>query len=161
MSIIEKIKQKSRINIDDVVERLRREFNITDKEEINTRLYDALYETLQLILNTTNRDYIIEDMYSIWVDMTIDYWYLNGFDKKISKLSVDTEQETKSNNANVKIKSIKRGDTETSFSENNNETTINGVTYKTGTIEYDEDLLLNKYLKRLYKFRLLKRKRRW
>ncbi len=161
MSIIEKIKRKSRINIDDVVERLRREFNITDKEEINTRLYDALYETLQLILNTTNRDYIIEDMYSIWVDMTIDYWYLNGFDKKISKLSVDTEQETKSNNANVKIKSIKRGDTETSFSENNNETTINGVTYKTGTIEYDEDLLLNKYLKRLYKFRLLKRKRRW
>lgn len=161
MSIIEKIKQKSRINIDDVVERLRREFNITDKEEINTRLYDALYETLQLILNTTNRDYIIEDMYSIWVDMTIDYWYLNGFDKKISKLSVDTEQETKSNNANVKIKSIKRGDTETSFSENNNETTINGVTYKTGTIEYDEDLLLNKYLKRLYKFRLLRRKRRW
>ena len=134
MSIIEKIKRKSRINIDDVVERLRREFNITDKEEINTRLYDALYETLQLILNTTNRDYIIEDMYSIWVDMTIDYWYLNGFDKKISKLSVDTEQETKSNNANVKIKSIKRGDTETSFSENNNETTINGVTYKTGTI---------------------------
>ena len=100
-------------------------------------------------------------MYSIWVDMTIDYWYLNGFDKKISKLSVDTEQETKSNNANVKIKSIKRGDTETSFSENNNETTINGVTYKTGTIEYDEDLLLNKYLKRLYKFRLLRRKRRW
>lgn len=161
MSIIEKIKRKSRINIDDVVERLRREFNITDKEEINTRLYDALYETLQLILNTTNRDYIIEDMYSIWVDMTIDYWYLNGFDKKISKLSVDTEQETKSNNANVKIKSIKRGDTETSFSENNNETTINGVTYKTGTIEYDEDLLLNKYLKRLYKFRLLRRKRRW
>ena len=59
MSIIEKIKRKSRINIDDVVERLRREFNITDKEEINTRLYDALYETLQLILNTTNRDYII------------------------------------------------------------------------------------------------------
>ena len=106
MSIIEKIKRKSRINIDDVVERLRREFNITDKEEINTRLYDALYETLQLILNTTNRDYIIEDMYSIWVDMTIDYWYLNGFDKKISKLSVDTEQETKSNNANVKIISI-------------------------------------------------------
>ena len=79
MSIIEKIKRKSRINIDDVVERLRREFNITDKEEINTRLYDALYETLQLILNTTNRDYIIEDMYSIWVDMTIDYWNLNGF----------------------------------------------------------------------------------
>ena len=29
------------------------------------------------------------------------------------------------------------------------------------TIEYDDDLLLNKYLKRLYKFRLLGNKRRW
>lgn len=160
MAIIDKIKQQSRINIDEVTERLIREFKIEDNEESKILLYDAMYGTLQIILNKTNRDYIIEDMYSLWIDMTIDYWYLNGFDKKYFK-PIETDETKQNDNTNIKIKSIKRGDTETSFVENNNETTINGRVYKTGTINYDEDLLLNKYLKRLYGFRLLRRRRRW
>lgn len=159
MTIIERIKSQSRINVDEVLERLSKEFKVTSddgKEQINF----ALYSTLQLILNTTNRDYLIEDMYSIWVEMTKDYWYLNGYDKKYNS-SNSTNIEEQSNNADVKIKSIKRGDTETTFMETKNQTTINGTTYQTGTINFDEDALINKYIKRLYKFRKLGKRRRW
>lgn len=159
MTIIEKIKSQSRINVDEVIERLSKEFKVTSddgKEQINF----ALYSTLQLILNTTNRDYLIEDMYSIWVEMTKDYWYLNGYDKKYNS-SNSTNIEEQSNNADVKIKSIKRGDTETTFMETKNQTIINGTTYQTGTINFDEDALINKYIKRLYKFRKLGKRRRW
>lgn len=159
MTIIEKIKSQSRINVDEVIERLSKEFKVTSddgKEQINF----ALYSTLQLILNTTNRDYLIEDMYSIWVEMTKDYWYLNGYDKKYNS-SNSTNIEEQSNNADVKIKSIKRGDTETTFMETKNQTIINGTTYQTGTINFDEDTLINKYIKRLYKFRKLGKRRRW
>lgn len=158
MTILERMKSQSRINVDEVIERLTKEFKISSdegKEQVNY----ALYSTLQLILNTTNRDYLIEDMYSLWVDMTKDYWYLNGYDKQYNSNNTNTEEQ--SSNADVKIKSIKRGDTETTFAETKNQTTINGVTYQTGTINFDEDALVNKYIKRLYKFRKLGRRRRW
>nr|DAO95561.1 MAG TPA: tail connector protein [Caudoviricetes sp.] len=157
MTILERIKSQSRINVDEVIERLTKEFKVMSnegKEQVNF----ALYSTLQLILNTTNRDYLIEDMYSLWVDMTKDYWYLNGYDKQYNSNNTSTEEQ--SSNADVKIKSIKRGDTETTFVETKNQTTINGVTYQTGTINFDEDTLTKKYIKRLYKFRKLGR-RRW
>lgn len=158
MTILERVKSQSRINVDEVIERLTKEFKVTSnegKEQVNF----ALYSTLQLILNTTNRDYLIEDMYSLWVDMTKDYWYLNGYDKQYNSNNTSTEEQ--SSNADVKIKSIKRGDTETTFVETKNQTTINGVTYQTGTINFDEDTLTKKYIKRLYKFRKLGRRRRW
>lgn len=157
MTILERMKSQSRINVDEVIERLTKEFKVTSDEGKEQVIF-ALYSTLQLILNTTNRDYLIEDMYSLWVDMTKDYWYLNGYDKKYN--SNNTNAEEQSSNADVKIKSIKRGDTETTFVETKNQTTINGVTYQTGTINFDEDTLRNKYIKRLYKFRKLGR-RRW
>lgn len=158
MTILERMKSQSRINVDEVIERLTKEFKVTSdegKEQVNF----ALYSTLQLILNTTNRDYLIEDMYSLWVDMTKDYWYLNGYDKQYNSNNTNTEEQN--SNADVKIKSIKRGDTETTFVETKNQTTINGVTYQTGTINFDEDTLTKKYIKRLYKFRKLGRRRRW
>lgn len=158
MTILERIKSQSRINVDEVIERLTKEFKVMSnegKEQVNF----ALYSTLQLILNTTNRDYLIEDMYSLWVDMTKDYWYLNGYDKQYNSNNTSTEEQ--SSNVDVKIKSIKRGDTETTFVETKNQTTINGVTYQTGTINFDEDTLTKKYIKRLYKFRKLGRRRRW
>lgn len=158
MTILERMKSQSRINVDEVIERLTKEFKVTSnegKEQVNF----ALYSTLQLILNTTNRDYLIEDMYSLWVDMTKDYWYLNGYDKQYNSNNTSTEEQ--SSNPDVKIKSIKRGDTETTFVETKNQTTINGVTYQTGTINFDEDTLTKKYIKRLYKFRKLGRRRRW
>lgn len=159
MTILERMKSQSRINVDEVIERLIKEFKVTSdegKEQVNF----ALYSTLQLILNTTNRDYLIEDMYSLWVDMTKDYWYLNGYDKQYNSSNNENTEE-QSSNADVKIKSIKRGDTETTFVESKNQTTINGVTYQTGTINFDEDTLTKKYIKRLYKFRKLGRRRRW
>ena len=156
MAILEKIKRQSRIDVDEVKKILTEEFSMNDSGK--TQLDFALYSTLQLILNTTNREYLIEDMFSIWVNMTKDYWCLNGYDKKYNS-SNNTNVEEQNENSKLQIKSIKRGDTETTFMDNSNSININGVQYQTGTIEYDEDILLNKYKRQLYKFRLLKRKR--
>lgn len=158
MRILERMKTQSRISVDEVIERLTKEFKVMSdegKEQVNF----ALYSTLQLILNTTNRDYLIEDMYSLWIDMTKDYWYLNGYDKQYTSNNINAEEQ--SSNADVKIKSIKRGDTETTFMETKNQTTINDVVYQTGTINFDEDILIEKYKSRLYKFRKLGRRSRW
>ena len=159
MAIIDKIKSKSRINVSEITTLLKKDLNVDDNGLED--LYYSLYATLQLILNTTNRDYIIEDMFTLWVDMTKDYWFLNRYDKKQSSSSGESEEESQAEDEGLKVKRVERGDTNIEFRDSNNETTINGVTYKTGTIDYDEDMLLNKYLKRLYKFRLLGRKRRW
>ena len=156
MAILEKIKRQSRINVDEVKNILLQEFSINEAGKTN--LDFALYSTLQLILNTTNREYLIEDMFSIWVNMTKDYWCLNGYDKKYNS-SNNTDIEEQNENLKLQIKSIKRGDTETTFMDNSNSININGVQYQTGTIEYDEDVLLDKYKRQLYKFRLLNRKR--
>lgn len=158
MAILDKIKGQSRINVNEVIDILKSQLKIT--EDTLEKLHYSLYATLQLILNKTNRNYIIEDMFTLWVDMTKDYWFLNGYDKTYNS-SEDEEQTDKQDDEGLKVKRIERGDTNIEFRDSNNETTINGVTYKTGTIEYNDDLLLNKYLKRLYKFRLLGNKRRW
>jgi len=160
MDILDKIKSQSRIDVNEVIEILKRELKVTDYtiEKLNY----SLYATLQIILNKTNRIYIIEDMFTLWVDMTKDYWVLNRYDKIGSSIKNEEQEKTdKQADEGLKVKRIERGDTNIEFRDSNNETTINGITYKTGTIEYDEDLLLNKYLKRLYKFRLLGNKRRW
>lgn len=158
MAILDKIKKQSRINVNEVIDILKGELKVTD--ETIEKLHYSLFATLQLILNKTNRIYIIEDMFTLWVDMTKDYWFLNRYDK-VHNSSKDEEQAEQQDDEGLKVKSIERGDTKIDFRDSNNETTINGVTYKTGTIEYDDDMLLNKYMKRLYKFRLLGNKRRW
>lgn len=156
MAILEKIKRQSRVNVDEVKKILIENFSMNDDGK--KQLDFALYSTLQLILNTTNREYLIEDMFSIWVNMTKDYWCLNGYDTKYNS-SNNTDIEEQNENSKLQIKSIKRGDTETTFMDNSNLINISGVQYQTGTIEYDEDILLNKYKHQLYKFRLLNRKR--
>jgi len=156
MAILEKIKRQSRVNVDEVKKILIENFSMNDDGK--KQLDFALYSTLQLILNTTNREYLIEDMFSIWVNMTKDYWCLNNYDTKYNS-SNNTDIEEQNENSKLQIKSIKRGDTETIFMDNSNSININGVQYQTGTIEYDEDILLNKYKHQLYKFRLLNRKR--
>lgn len=158
MAILDKIKKQSRINVNEVIDILKGELKVTD--DTIEKLHYSLFATLQLILNKTNRIYIIEDMFTLWVDMTKDYWFLNRYDK-VHNSSKDEEQAEQQDDEALKVKSIERGDTKIDFRDSNNETTINGVTYKTGTIEYDDDILLNKYMKRLYKFRLLGNKRRW
>lgn len=158
MAILDKIKKQSRINVNEVIDILKGELKVTD--DTIEKLHYSLFATLQLILNKTNRIYIIEDMFTLWVDMTKDYWFLNRYDK-VHNSSKDEEQAEQQDDEGLKVKSIERGDTKIDFRDSNNETTINGVTYKTGTIEYDDDILLNKYMKRLYKFRLLGNKRRW
>ena len=57
----------------------------------------------------------------------------------------------------MKIKSIAVGDTTTTFADTQNQVEINGVTYSTGTINFDTDILVEKYKKDLYRHR----KMRW
>ena len=49
-------------------------------------------------------------MFTLWVDMTKDYWFLNGYDK-INNSSADEEQANKQDDEGLKVKRIERGDT--------------------------------------------------
>lgn len=83
--------------------------------------------------------------------MTKDYWYLNGYDKLFASKS---EEDSKSN---VKVKSVQIGDTTTTFVDKTSQVEINGIVYNTGTVNYSEDGLIEKYKKDLYRHR----KMRW
>ena len=49
------------------------------------------------------------------------------------------------------------GDTTTTFADTSSQVEINGIIYSTGTVEYSEDGLIEKYKKDLYRHR----KMRW
>ena len=83
--------------------------------------------------------------------MTKDYWYLNGYDKLFASKA---EEDSKSN---VKVKSVQIGDTTTTFVDKTSQVEINGIIYNTGTVNYSEDGLIEKYKKDLYRHR----KMRW
>ena len=85
--------------------------------------------------------------------MVKDYWYLNKYDKLFIK---DTDINSDAN-SNMKIKSVQIGDTTTTFADTSSQIDINGTTYNTGTVDFDEDILVEKYKKDLYRHR----KMRW
>ena len=84
--------------------------------------------------------------------MTKDYWYLNKYDKLFVK-NIDINSDE---NSNVKIKSIQIGDTTTTFADTSSQIEINGTTYNTGTVDFDEDILVEKYKKALYENRRMR-----
>ena len=57
---------------------------------------------------------------------------------------------------NMKVKSIQEGDTTVDFADATS-VNINGIIYNTGTLEFSEDALVEKYKKDLYRHR----KMRW
>ena len=159
MSILDKIKGRANIDVDIFVERLKNDLNINTieneekKEKANEEMLNSIYEVLILILDTTHQDKVPAGLYTTWLEMVRDYWYLNKYDKKYVS-NIDAEG---SNNSNVRVKSIQVGDTTTTFADTSSQIDINGTTYNTGTVDFDEDMLIEKYKQRLYKHR----KMRW
>lgn len=159
MNILDKIKSMTNIDVDIFVERLKKDFNIDKiedeekKETANTEMLNAIYEVLILILDTIHQNKVPVGLYTTWLEMVRDYWYLNQYDKKYVS-NIDIEENEKSN---IRVKSIQVGDTTTTFADTSSQIDINGTTYNTGTVDFNEDMLLEKYKKRLYKHR----KMRW
>ena len=148
MSILDKIKGRANIDVDIFVERLKNDLNINTiekkekKEKANEEMLNSIYEVLILILDTTHQDKVPAGLYTTWLEMVRDYWYLNKYDKKYVS-NIDAEG---SNNSNVRVKSIQVGDTTTTFADTSSV-----------TVDFDEDMLIEKYKQRLYKHR----KMRW
>lgn len=149
MEVVEKLKNRTNIDVDQLIERLSKDLSSKDTSQIEY----ALYDTLVIILDVTHQPKVPSGLYTTWLRMTKDYWYLNGFDK-LSKS--DGEAEDKANEKR-EIQSISIGDTKTTFVDKSSQISINGVTYSTGTINYSEDALIEKYKKDLYRHR----KMRW
>ncbi len=149
MNIINEIQSKVTFNIENLIQRLRDDFGIKNKnsEQVNYVLFD----TLNIILNTINQRKLPKELYTVWYRMTKDYWDLNGYGK------YSNNDNDSSSDENKQIKSIAIGDTTTTFADTNTQVKVNGITYSTGTINFSEDALVEKYKKELYKHR----KMRW
>lgn len=152
MSILEEIKNNVyQIDIVALVARLERELSIKKDAEAVEQLYYALYDTMLIILNTTHQRKIANNMYSVWCRMIKDYWYLNKYDSKYSNCELENNESSVN-----RIKSLQIGDTTTNFRDTTSQININGTTYNTGTVEYSDDILYEKYKKELYKHRKLR-----
>ena len=159
MTILEKIKSRTKIDIDVFISRLKKEFSIdtisdkNKKESAIEQLEYSIYDTMIIILDVTHQPKVPEGLYTTWLKMVKDYWYLNKYNEKFNSSSETSTEE----NSNIKIKSIQAGDTTTTFADTSSQININGVPYNTGTIDFSEDILLEKYKKDLYRHR----KMRW
>lgn len=155
MSVLEKIKKRTNnIDVESLKKRLIKELKLKeDNADTTAQVEYSLLDTLVIILDTIHQEKIPDGLYTTWLRMTKDYWYLNGYDKLFN----DTSEEEGNSKSNVKVKSLQIGDTTTTFADPNSQVEINGITYSTGTVEYSEDGLIEKYKKDLYRHR----KMRW
>lgn len=163
MNMLNKIKSKTEIDVIQFIERLERELSINKIKDSDTKkvaseqLVCAIYDTLIIILDTTHQDKVPEGLYTTWLNMTKDYWYLNKYDSLFQN-NESSETEGKNQNSNQKsIQSIQIGDTTTTFADKSSQIEINGTTYNTGTIDFSEDILVEKYKKALYRHRRFRR----
>ena len=91
MEVVEKLKNRTNIDVDQLIERLSKELSSKDTSQIE----NALYDTLVIILDVTHQPKVPSGLYTTWLRMTKDYWYLNGFDK-LNKSEGETEAEDSS-----------------------------------------------------------------
>ena len=154
MSVLEKVQNRTNIDVEMLKTRLIKELGVDEKQEdaVNQVEY-SLYDTLVLILEKIQQPKVPKGLYTTWLRMTKDYWYLNGYDK----LFKNSESGESDSDENAKVKKLQVGDTTTEFADTSSQVQINGVTYSTGTIKYSEDALIEKYKKDLY----IHRKLRW
>lgn len=157
--MLEEIYNKTNIDMTAFIKRLEIELSINEikdeekKKLASEQLVCSIYDTMIIILDTTHQERVPKGLYTTWIRMIKDYWYLNKYDKQFVKnTDVDSNE-----NSNVKIKSIQLGDTTTTFADTSSQIEINGTTYNTGTVDFDEDILVEKYKKDLYRHR----KMRW
>lgn len=148
MNIKKEIQKKVAFDIEDLIVRLKDDFGIKNKNI--DKVEEALFDTLNIILNTIHQRKLPKELYTVWYRMTKDYWDLNGYSK------YSNNEDDQSSDSNKQIKSITIGDTTTTFADNSTQVKINGVTYNTGTVDFDDDILVKKYKKELYNFRKLR-----
>lgn len=159
MDILEKIKNRTKIDVNVFIERLSKELSIntiSDKDKkasAEEQLLYSVYDVMIIILDVTHQPKVPEGLYTTWLRMIKDYWYLNKYDKQF----VSNTETSSESNSNIKIKSIQEGDTTTTFADTSSQIDINGTTYNTGTIDFSDDILIEKYKKDLYRHR----KMRW
>lgn len=166
MTTLEKIKSKvTRIDIDELIERLKIELRIpektkTENEEETSSNVDseklleyALYDTLLIILDVTHLKKVDDSLYSIWVNMIKDYWYLNKYDELVKESETTGESET---DTTGDVKSIAQGNEKIEFYEKGSTVEINGTRYNAGTINFDTNLLREKYKSDLYRHRVMR-----
>lgn len=148
MNIKKEIQKKVAFDIEDLIVRLKDDFGIKNKNI--DKVEETLFDTLNIILNTIHQRKLPKELYTVWYRMTKDYWDLNGYSK------YSNNEDDQSSDSNKQIKSITVGDTTTTFADNSTQVKINGVTYNTGTVDFDDDILVKKYKKELYNFRKLR-----
>ena len=156
--MLEEIYNKTNIDMTAFIKRLEIELSINGikdgekKKMASAQLVCSIYDTMIIILGKTHQEKILNELYTTWLRMTKDYWYLNKYDKLFVK-NIDINSDE---NSNVKIKSIQVGDTTTTFADTSSQIEINGTTYNTGTVDFDEDILVEKYKKALYENRRMR-----
>ena len=156
--MLEEIYNKTNIDMTAFIKRLEIELSIVGiqdeekKKMANAQLICSIYDTMIIILGKTHQEKILNELYTTWLRMTKDYWYLNKYDKLFVK-NIDINSDE---NSNLKIKSIQVGDTTTTFADTSSQIEINGTTYNTGTVDFDEDILVEKYKKDLYENRRMR-----
>nr|DAY56752.1 MAG TPA: hypothetical protein [Caudoviricetes sp.] len=156
--MLEEIYNKTNIDMTAFIKRLEIELSINgikdeEKKKIaSAQLVCSIYDTMIIILGKTHQEKILNELYTTWLRMTKDYWYLNKYDKLFVK-NIDINSDE---NSNLKIKSIQVGDTTTTFADTSSQIEINGTTYNTGTVDFDEDILVEKYKKALYENRRMR-----
>lgn len=148
LNIKKEIQKKVTFNIEELIVRLKDDFGIKNKN--SDKVEESLFDTLNIILNTIHQCKLPKELYTVWYRMTKDYWDLNGYSK------YSNNEDDQSSDSNKQIKSITVGDTTTTFADNSTQVKINGVTYNTGTVDFDDDILVKKYKKELYNFRKLR-----
>ena len=116
-----------------------------DRDIIDGLKKDNFHITLKRTLHDGIKYYQIEELEEALELLCKDY------DKLFASKS---EEDSKSN---VKVKSVQIGDTTTTFVDKTSQVEINGIVYNTGTVNYSEDGLIEKYKKDLYRHR----KMRW
>lgn len=161
MSMINNIKTRTIIDVDNLIKRLGKELKLITAEhkelsdDEKEQIIYSLYDTLIIILDTTHQQKVPEGLHTTWLNMTKDYWYLNKYDTLFKNNSEAGSEELNSNKK--AIKSIQVGDTTTTFVDKSSQIDINGTIYNTGTINFDENILREKYKNDLYRHR----KMRW
>lgn len=166
MTILEKIKSKiTRIDINELIERLKFELKIPEKKEAkdeestnsnvdNEKLLEyALYDTLLIILDVTHLKKVDDSLYSIWINMIKDYWYLNKYNELLRNNEIAGSSESE---ATGDVKSISQGNEKIEFYEKAPIVNINGVHYQAGTINFDTNILREKYKFDLYRHRVMR-----
>ena len=124
-----------------VLEKIKSKTNKIDVESLKKRILK------ELNIKEDNQDGVAQVEYSLLDTLVI---------------ILDTTHQSKIpdglyTKSNVKVKSVQIGDTTTTFVDKTSQVEINGIIYNTGTVNYSEDGLIEKYKKDLYRHR----KMRW